>query len=172
MCSRKNLDTNLNNMNLILNEPTKMSLVLKQWGGNNRIRPSLLRMVAGFDLHNCLCLRFSFSPLQSETIIIVYKLQSDVASVQMSPRLSEGMVSSVGSDILWTPRPPQPNNWKAFPASILFTHTSIIQITAMMQESARFVVLNATRWPPTDSRRKVFVAGSFHGHGPKYFFYR
>lgn len=146
-----------------------MSLVLKQWAGNNRIRPLLLRMVAGFDLHNCLCLRFSFSPLQSETIIIVYKLQSDVASVQMSPCLCQRGWSAVWA-VISCETPPL-NNWEAFPASILFAHTSIIQITAMVQESACFVVLNATRWPPTDSRCKVFVADSFHRHGPNYFFY-
>lgn len=125
-----------------------MSLVLKQWAGNNRIRPLLLRMVAGFDLHNCLCLRFSFSPLHA---------------------CVRGDGQQCGQ---WYPvRPPQLNNWEAFPASILFAHTSIIQITAMVQESACFVVLNATRWPPTDSRCKVFVADSFHRHGPNYFFY-
>lgn len=50
--------------------------------GNNKIILSLLRMVTGFDLYNSMCLKFYRSPflLQFETIIIVHKLQSDVAS--------------------------------------------------------------------------------------------
>lgn len=157
-------------MNLILNEPTKMSLVLKQWGGNNRISRCWEWLQGLISIIAC-AYGFLFPPLQSETIIIVYKLQSDVASVQMSPCLCQRGWSAVWA-VISCETPPSWTTGRPSLHLYCSHNTSIIQITAMVQESACFVVLNATRWPPTDSRRKVFVADSFHGHRPNYFFYR